>query len=159
MIEPIRMIRTIPQLTALIPIKIPSQEVRKIMGPGLAELKAAVAAQGIAIVGPWFTHHLRNPGEIFDFEIGLPVAAPVAPVGRVRAGQWPAMDVAQTIYHGGYESLGSAWGQFMEAVKAAGCAAADGLYESYVVGPEASADPASWRTQLNKPLIEPQRQL
>ena len=152
MLEPIRFVQTVPQVIAIIPIKVPREEIRKVMGPGLAELRAAVAAQGVEVVGPWFTHHLRDPGEIFDFEIGLPVATPVATAGRVRPGEWPAMDVAETSYHGGYEGLGSAWGEFMEAIKAAGRKGADGLYESYVVGPEASADPTSWRTQLNKPL-------
>jgi effector-binding domain-containing protein len=155
MIEPIRIVQTVPQLTALIPIKVPREDVRKVMGPGLAELKAAVAAQATAVVGPWFTHHLRDPGEIFDFEIGLPVAAPVAPVGRVRAGHWPAITVAQTVYHGGYEGLGAAWGEFMERIGAGGRKGAEGLFESYLVGPDASADPAAWRTQLSKPLIDP----
>jgi hypothetical protein len=31
---------------------------------------AAVAAQGIAPAGPWFTHHLRMDPATFDFEIG-----------------------------------------------------------------------------------------
>jgi hypothetical protein len=59
------------------------------MGTGLAELKAAVATQNIVVTGPWFTHHVRNPSKIFDFEICLPVATPVAPAGRMRPGQWP----------------------------------------------------------------------
>ena len=152
MIEPLRILRTAPQVTAFIPLRIPREDMRKVMGPGLAELRAAVAAQNIAVTGPWFTHHLRNPGENFDFEIGLPVAAPVAPVGRVQPGQWPAMTLAQTAYHGGYEGLGSAWGEFMAAIKAAGHEIAEGFWECYVIGPDADANPAAWRTILSKPL-------
>jgi hypothetical protein len=74
MIEPLRIIRTTPQLTAFIPIKVPREDIRKVMGTGLAELKAAVATQNIVVTGPWFTHHVRNPSKIFDFEICLPVA-------------------------------------------------------------------------------------
>src|SRR5580765_4300969 len=70
-IEPLRILQTEPQLTASIPLRVPREEIRSVMGPGLAELKAAVAAQNIAITGPWFTHHFRNPGEVFDFEICL----------------------------------------------------------------------------------------
>jgi effector-binding domain-containing protein len=154
MIEPLRIIRTTPQLTAFIPIKVPREDIRKVMGPGLAELKAAVAAQNIMVTGPWFTHHVRNPGEVFDFEICLPIATPVAPTNRMKLGQWQAMNVAQTTYHGGYEGLGSAWGKFMEKIKVAGHKTADGLWECYVTGPEANADPSAWRTELSKPLVE-----
>jgi hypothetical protein len=45
------------------------------MGPGLRELMAAVAAQGIAPTGPWFSNHLRMDPDIFDFEISVPVVA------------------------------------------------------------------------------------
>lgn len=155
MIEPLRVIQTTPQLTALIPIRVAREDVRKVMGPGLAELKAAVAAQNVAVVGPWFTHHVRNPGEFFDFEICLPVAEPVTPANRVVPGQWPAMNVAQTTYHGGYEGLGGAWGEFISAIAASGHTAADGLYESYAVGPDTSSDPSAWRTVLTKRLLEP----
>jgi hypothetical protein len=57
-IEPLRIIKTKPQLTALIPITVPREDLRKVMGPGLAELKAAIAAQNVAVTGPW---HVRNP--------------------------------------------------------------------------------------------------
>ena len=87
MIEPIRTVRTTPRLTAFIPLKVPRKDISKVMGPSRAELKAAVAAQAIAITGPWFTHHLHNPGAIFDFEIGLPIAAPVEPANRMKPGQ------------------------------------------------------------------------
>ena len=43
------------------------------MSPGYRELMAALAAQGIAPAGPWFTHHLRMDPDTFDFEIGVPV--------------------------------------------------------------------------------------
>jgi hypothetical protein len=153
-IEPLRIVQTRPQLTALIPITVPREDIRKVMGPGLAELKAAIAAQNVAVTGPWFTHHVRDPGEVFDFEICLPAATPVAPANRVKPGRWSAMKIVQTTYHGGYECLGGGWGEFMGTIKAAGHRTADGLYESYDVGPEAIADPSAWRTVLSKELAE-----
>ena len=154
MIEPLRILQTNPQLTASIAIRVPREEIRHVMGPGLAELKATVAAQNVAVTGPWLTHHFRDPGEVFDFEIYLPVATSVAPTSRVRPGQWAATKIAQTTYHGGFEGLGNAWGEFIGAIKAAGHTTADGLYESYAVGPETSPDPAAWRTVLSKQLLE-----
>jgi len=84
------------------------------MGPGIGELMATVAAQGIAPAGPWFTHHLRMDPNTFDFEIGVPVTAPVAAAaaGRVKPGQLPATTVARTVFQGAYEGLGAAWGEF-----------------------------------------------
>jgi effector-binding domain-containing protein len=150
MIEPLRIVETTSQPIALIAIQVPRAEIQKVMGPGLMELKAAVAAQNIAVTGPWFTHHVRDPGATFDFEICLPVASSVAQAGRVKAGQWPAMSLVQTTYRGGYEGLGSAWGEFGAAIAAAGHKTAEGLYETYAVGPEAGMDPAAWRTVLSK---------
>src|SRR3982074_1586954 len=45
--------------------------------------QTAVPTKNIVVTGPWFTHHVRNPSKIFDFEICLPVATPVAPAGRM----------------------------------------------------------------------------
>src|SRR5204862_8318931 len=128
-VEPLRIVKTKPQLTALIPITVPREDIRKVMGPGLAELKAAVAAQNVAVTGPGFTHHVRNPGEVFDFEICLPVATSVAPANHVKPGQWSAMNIVQTTYHGGYEGLGRAWGAFIGLIKVARHRTVDGLYE------------------------------
>jgi effector-binding domain-containing protein len=64
------------------------------------------------------------------------------------------MNMVQTTYHGGYEGLGGAWGEFIGMIKAAGHRTVDGLYESYAVGPEVSADPTTWRTVLSKELVE-----
>ena len=153
MLEPFQIVRTSPLLFASIPVNVPRAEIRSVMGPGLAELTSVVAAQGIAVTGPWFTHHFRTPGEIFDFEICLPVASSVSPAGRAKPGQMPARTVAQTIYHGGYEGLGDAWGDFLEQIKAAGHQTGEDLCERYLAGPEAGPDPAAWQTELNRPLI------
>lgn len=144
--------RTAAQLTATIRLTIPRGEIRKVMGPGIGELMAAVAAQGIAPAGPWFTHHLRMDLDTFDFEIGVPVTAPVVAAGRVKAGQLPATRVARTVFHGPYEGLGAAWGEFNAWIAAKGHTPGVDLWECYVAGPESNPDPATWRTELNRPL-------
>ncbi len=141
------------QPTALIRLTIPRAEIQHVMGPGLQELMATLAEQGVTPSGPWFTHHLRMDPEIFDFEICLPVDAPVTPAGRVEAGLLPAATVARTVYHGPYEGLGSAWGELMAWITAEGHTQAPGLWEVYLTGPESGLDPATWRTELNRPLV------
>lgn len=91
--------------------------------------------------------------DTFDLEIGVPVLQPVSPAGRVTPGFLPAARVAQTVYHGTYEGLGAAWGEFDAWITAAGHAPALDFWEAYVAGPESNPDPATWRTQLNRPLI------
>ena len=64
------------------------------------------------------------------------------------------MRVVRTVYHGGYEGLGKAWGEFMDWISAQGLKTADDLWESYLVGPESGDDAAAYRTQLNRPLLD-----
>ena len=155
MIEAPRIARTAERLTAVIRLTVPRAEIRAVMGPGIGEVRAALAAQGVAPAGPWFTHHLRMDPGVFDFEVGVPVAAPVAPAGRMRPGRLPAATVAQAVYRGPYEGLGAAWGEFDAWIAGAGHAPAPDLWESYAVGPESDPDPAHWRTELNRPLLVP----
>src|SRR5258708_27733959 len=87
MIDKPQITQTADQLTAVIRLTIPRPEIRIVMGPGVRELMAAVAAQGIAPTGPWFSHHLRTDPDIFDFEISVPVGPQVARRGPRRAGK------------------------------------------------------------------------
>lgn len=146
--------QTEAQSTAVIRLTIPRAEIQNAMGSGINELMATLATQGIAPAGPIFSHHLRMDPEVFDFEIGIPVAAPVAPEGRVKAGELPAAKVARTVYQGGYEGLGGAWGEFNGWIAENGHTAAENLWEFYVAGPESGDDPAGWRTELNRPLVD-----
>ena len=144
--------QTAPQFTAVIHLTIPRDEIHEVMGPAIRELLAAVAEQGIALTGPWFTRHLRRPTETFDFECSVPVAAPITAVGRMKPSEWPAMKVARTTYHGPYEGLGDAWAEFLDWIAANGHSPGAELYECYLIGPESSDDPSKWRTELSKPL-------
>ncbi|MGZ5818640.1 MAG: GyrI-like domain-containing protein [Burkholderiaceae bacterium] len=153
MIDTPQITQTVAQLTAVIHLTIPRDEIRHVMGPGLKELMSTIVEQGIAPAGPWFSHHLKKPSEIFDFEISVPVSAPVTAAGRVKPSRLPAAKVARTIYHGHYEGLGDAWGELMAWVKTNGHTPAENLWECYVTDPASNPDPATWRTELNCPLI------
>jgi len=152
MIDKPQIVQTTAQAAAIIRLTIPREEIRNVMGPGYQELMAAVAAQGIAPAGPWFTHHLRMDPDIFDFELGVPVTAPISATGRVVAGQLPAARVARTVYHGDYEGLGPAWAEFDAWITVQSHTPGPDLWERYLAGPESNPDPATWRTELNRPL-------
>jgi effector-binding domain-containing protein len=126
---------------------------RTAMGPAMQELLAAVSAQGIIAPGARiFSHHFKMSPDVFDFEVGIAVTSPVTPTGRVIPGQLAARKVARTIYQGGYEGLGSAWGEFEAWLATNHHTTAPDLWESYLTGPDSNPDPATYRTELNRPL-------
>lgn len=137
---------------AVIHLTVPSSEIMQHMGPGIQEVYKVLADQGITPTGPWFTHHFKIPDEQFDFEICVPVDADVAPQGRVRPGTLPAHRAARTVYRGGYEGLGTGWGEFLTWIEAQGLKTRPDLWEVYVVGPESGSDSSIYKTQLNQPL-------
>lgn len=152
MIDEPEIVTTEPQRAAVIHLSIPRNKIQEEMGPGHNELMSALKAQGVAPAGPWFTHHLRMDPAVFDFEIGVPVAAEVKATGRVKPGVLPAAKVARTTYRGGYEGLGSAWSEFEAWIRKQGHAAAPDLWEVYAAGPETGNNPNLYRTELNRPL-------
>jgi effector-binding domain-containing protein len=152
-IDPPQITETADQLIVSISLVVPRAEIQAVMGPAIREIYSALAAQGIAPAGPWFTHHRRRPTDTFDFAACVPVASPVAAAGRVQPGCLPAARVARTVYRGPYEGLGGAWGELCDWIEANGHVPREDLWECYVVGPESSHDPAAWRTELNRPLV------
>jgi effector-binding domain-containing protein len=154
MIDAPEIIETHEQLTAVIHLTVPRAEIQKVMGPGLREVLETLRAQGVEPAGRWFTRHLKMPSDVFDFEVGVPVRAKVTPAGRVENGTLPATKVARTTYYGGYEGLGSAWGELESWINASGHVSASWLWETYVTDPAANPDTSTWRTELTRPLVE-----
>jgi len=152
MIESPKIIQTNAHQAAVIRLTIPRSEMMKAFGPAVQELMATLAEQGVKPVGAVFAHHLRMPPDMFDFELGVEVAEPVKSAGRVKPGALPAAKVARTVYHGPYQGLPGAWGEFVDWMKASGHEQAEDLWEVYQVGPQSSPDPTQWRTELNRPL-------
>jgi effector-binding domain-containing protein len=154
MIDTPQIVETGQVRTAIIKLTCPRNEIQNVMGPAIGELMQTVAAQGVGPTGTWYSHHRRVTPDIFDFEIGVPVSAPVKDAGRVTNGILPAARVARFVHTGSYEGLGAAWGEFNEWVETQGYQAAPNLWERYLSGPDSSPDPATWRTELNRPLLD-----
>lgn len=152
MLETPKIMQTDEQLTAVIHLTIPRAEISEVMGPAIAEIMSTIAAQGVTLADPCFSYHQQRPSDRFDFEVGFPVSRPITPAGRVKMSKLPAAKVVRTIYQGGYEGLGAAWGEFCAWIEAEGLNAQDSLWECYLSGPELNPDPDTWRTELNRPL-------
>jgi effector-binding domain-containing protein len=140
------------QLTAVIHLTIPMEEMPQVMGPAIEEVMSTVGAQGFTPAGPWFTHHFSIAAGSTDFEVGVPVPEPITPKGRVRPGERPAMSAARTVYRGPYEGLMDAWGAFDAWVTEHGRPAGSDLWEYYAKGPESGDDSSEFMTELLRPL-------
>jgi len=154
MIDTPQIVQTGQVRTAIIRLTCPRKEIQNVMGPAIGELMQTVTAQGVGPVGTWYSHHHHMTPDIFDFEIGVPVSAPVKDAGRVTNGSVPSARLTRTVYTGSYEGLGTAWGEFGEWIESQGHQAAPNLWERYLSGPDSSPDPAKWRTELNRPLLD-----
>ena len=152
MIEPLTVEERPAVQAAVIHLVVARDAIQSVMDPAIREVFAAVMAQGIGPAGSLFDHHQSMHPDTFDFEVGVPVSDTVTEDGRVHASTLPAGRVVRTVYHGGYEGLGEAWGEFDAAIAAAGRAAADELWEIFLVGPESAADASGYRTELVRPL-------
>jgi effector-binding domain-containing protein len=153
MLETPHLTDTTPLYVAKVPVTTPRDAMQHVIGPAISEVYAAVMSQGRTPAGPWFTHHLRVPTEVFDFEACVPVDKPITAAGRVLPGEWPATRVARVVYQGPYEGLGEAWGTFIKWVDAQGHTRRGDLYERYLVGPDSTQDSSAFRTELNQPLV------
>ncbi len=154
MLDTPQFIQTDEQLTAVIHLIIPRAEISYVMGPAITEIMSSIAAQGATITGPCFSYHQKRPTNIFDFEVGFPISQPITAAGHVNMSKFPAVKVVRTIYQGGYEGLGAAWGEFCQWLEAEGLNVQESLWECYLTDPESNPDPDTWRTELNRPLSE-----
>jgi effector-binding domain-containing protein len=139
---------------AFIRITVARGEIQDVMGSGYRELIDALDEQGVTPAGAWFNHHLKMDPQVFDFALSVPLASPISASGRVRPGVLPAAKVARTVYHGPYEGLPDAWGEFSAWIASQGLNPRPDLWECYLTEPESNPDAAMWQTELNQPLME-----
>jgi len=144
---------TTVQLAAVIHLTIPRSQIQSVMGSW--PFRDYGSGENPRDWPCGFVVHAacQNGPATFDFEICVPVTAPVTPVGRLKPGAFPVVTMASTSYHGGYEGLGAAWGEFKAWVATNGHTTGPDIYECYAVGPEWSPNPADWRTELRQPLV------
>ncbi len=139
---------------ACLSLVVPAAEMQAYMDPAMQELFSTVMAQGLTVTGPWFTHHRRRPTDTFDFDICVPVDRTPTARGRVRAGERAQRRVARMIHGGPYETLAASWRVLGDWLVKKRHTPAPDLWERYLVGPEAVADPKLYLTELNRPLLD-----
>lgn len=144
--------------TAGIRLKAPMREFKRVIPSSLTEVLSWIKEQGINTGGPPFMrfHVINMEGEM-DLELGVPVARPIEPDGRITPGVLPTGRYASLIYTGrdrGYAGNGALinWAQ-KQGLKwdrwddPAGDAFAC-RYESFLTDPAEEPDHKKWQTEV-----------
>jgi effector-binding domain-containing protein len=151
-IETPRIAQCAPQDLATVVVTQTRSALRHVLGPALAELKAAVAVQRLTCGTAWYLHYLPQTADSTSVEVCVPVRGPVATVGRVRAGHWAGMPVARVTHQGPYDELPRAWAALRAWLRLENRRTAADCWECYLVGPESRQAASQWRTDVVLPL-------
>lgn len=138
--------------TAAVRVQSPPAQIADAFRSVLPEVVDSLTRQGVSAAGPPFARFFDYSDELADFEAGFPVAAPVAPEGRVAAGELPGGRVARTVHRGPYDDLQRAHDALGDWVLAHDHDPAGPVWEVYVTGPQQTDDPARWETEVVWPL-------
>lgn len=136
------------QATAVIRGTVPMAELGPFIDASFATLAETLQHQGMAPSGAAFARYDGPPGDVVELEVGFTTGTPVAPEGDVVASTLPAGPAARTVYTGGYDGLGAAWGELKSWIGAQGRAPGRLLWEVYLTEPRPETDPADLRTEL-----------
>ena len=128
------------------------------MGDRIGALTGYLAHSGAQTVGPPFVRYHTFGETETDMEFGVPVAEPVAGMGRVAAGELPGGPAITTQHVGPHERLGEAYARIESWLKEQNRERVGAAWEVYywldLSNPSAQSDPATWRTQLVQPIKE-----
>lgn len=141
-----------PQVVASIRLILTPAALETTLADLLLEVWDCLAAQRVAATGPPFLrYHQAEPAQL-DIEVGFPVAAPVAPRGRVRPGTLPGGAAAITWHHGPPDTLRAAYEALAAWLTAHGYPVAGAPWERYWSDPLVEPDPRGWRIEVVWPL-------
>lgn len=95
--------------------------------------------------------------ELFTYGAGpLTVFRPVRdprPSGRIEAVDLPGVELAVTVHPGPHDDIDVTFGRLGAWVVDHALAVAGPIYETYVVGPRDTPEPARWRTEIGWPVF------
>lgn len=105
MIEEPQITESTEQPAGVIHLTVPRYQMLEAFTSAVHELMDVLEDRGVEPRGSDFAHHLEIDPEVFDFEVGVPVAEEIGEEGRVKPGRLSAATVARTVYKGPYDGL------------------------------------------------------
>ncbi len=128
------------------------QDLSSKLGEFVGEVFGYLQQQGAEPAGPPFSRYHGIGQDGIDFEAGLPVSKPLPGSGRIKPGELPGGSVVSAVHMGSYENLPKAGEALSSWAAEHGRKEAGPNWEVYWVAPGHNADPASWKTEVFKPL-------
>jgi effector-binding domain-containing protein len=141
-----------PTNAAVVRGTIAAEEITDFFDRSFSVLGEAIAAQGVAPIGPAFGLYRGLPDETIDVAVGFPTDGPIEPDGSVEPDELPGGRVARVVHAGAFDGLGEAWQQLGGWIADQGLTPAESYWEVYVTEPSPDMDPADLRTELNWPV-------
>lgn len=129
-------------------------EMGQLMGQLFGTAYEALAAQGLQVSGPAFSHYLEYDEStgISTFVAGFPVTPAGSGAGDAMARSYPEMKVVEAIHTGPYDNLVESYMTLEAYMEEHGLEPTGEAFEIYLVSMEQQSDPALWKTRIAYPL-------
>jgi DNA-binding transcriptional MerR regulator len=121
----------------------------------LGELKAALTAQGVELIGPaggMFSNDLFSQAR-GDATVYIPCGGGARAVGRLAMVVVPAVELATIVHEGSHANIDLAYGSLATYVARHALGIEGPLREYYLVGPQDTPDASAWRTEIGWPIF------
>ena len=128
------------------------REIGNVIGSLLGELGGYIQGSGGQPAGMPVAIYHSVPTDTVDIECAIPVAAPLAGEGRIRAGELPAGTAATVTHIGPYDDLPKTWATLTAWMQSQNLEGAAAPWEVYVTDPRAEPDRSKWRTDIFFPV-------
>jgi effector-binding domain-containing protein len=129
-------------------------ELPSFFGRAFATVAAYLGERGERPCGPpisFYEFAWRGPAEKVEVTAGYPVEDAIEAAPGLTLVTLPGGPAATTVHWGPYERLHETYAVLTRWMAAKGHTPAAMMWEQYVVGPSAQADPARWRTNVIYP--------
>lgn len=142
-----------PQETIAIRGEVPFTELAAFFERAFREAAEAAGASGVEIVGPPFGFYPEAPAETVVVEAGFPVSAAAHPPGdEAHRLVLPGGRAIEALHIGSYDAMEQSYSELESWMKDEGLKPATRMWESYLSGPGAQPDPATWQTRILWPI-------
>jgi AraC family transcriptional regulator len=141
-----------PQHILYIRRRIAPSEMPQTLGECFGNLFTYGMKAGLPITGKPLCRYVSTGQGLWTIDPAIPLGAPAADEGEMKADVLPGGPVAFGIHGGPYDQLPDTNANIERWIEANGCKVAGAPWEQYVTDPGEHPDPQDWRTEVYWPL-------